>query len=381
MAGRPQKLWSWATLMACALVLSACGLPRAGPSTGEIIEANAEEGGFANILLVNAGIAERSFQPIGLGFSEAFLTAPPRQTDVIGPGDRVTITVWENVDRGLLVRPGEKFAIINEIQVDQRGQIFFPYAGELQASGRTPDQLRDLITSRLDIQTPDPQVEVRRAAGDASSVSVIGGVSAQGVYPIEPATRTLTSMLARAGGVTVDPDVAQIAIRRGNAVGRIFLQDLFDHPSNDVALRANDKIIVEEDRRTFTALGSVGRQSRIPFPRGEITVVDALGEVGGLDGTTSDPTGLFIFRREDGHVANRVLGRRDMPEGAPFVYVIDLTQPDGFFLAKSFQVRDNDTIYVTEAPFVAWAKILNATSQSLNFASSLVRTVEILDGD
>ena len=68
-----------------------------------------------------------------------------------------------------------------------------------------------------------------------------------------------------------------------------------------------------------------------------------------------------------------------MGEGEPFAYVIDLTRPSGIFVAKEFQVRDDDTIYITEAPFVAWAKILEATSSSLNFATTLTRAVDAVN--
>ena len=42
------------------------------------------------------------------------------------------------------------------------------------------------------------------------------------------------------------------------------------------------------------------------------------------------------------------------------VYVLDLTQPTGMFEARDFLIRDGDTVYVTEAPFVQWQKTLSA---------------------
>ena len=238
-------------------------------------------------------------------------------TDVINAGDKLSVTVWENVDNGLLVGTGQKVALLDEIQVDQKGNIFMPYAGTIRASGRTPDELRQVITRSLGSQTPDPQVEIRRAQGDGASVSLIGGVAAQGVYPILPSTATLAPMLAAAGGATVDPETAIVTVRRRGHSGQVYLQELYDNPRNDVALRAGDTIIVEEDRRAFTALGATGAQARVPFPRADINVVEALAEVGGLNGNVSDPTGIFVFRRESAEAANRVTGRKDMMNGEP----------------------------------------------------------------
>jgi mannose/cellobiose epimerase-like protein (N-acyl-D-glucosamine 2-epimerase family) len=40
--------------------------------------------------------------------------------------------------------------------------------------------------------------------------------------------------------------------------------------------------------------------------------------------------------------------------------VLNLTEPTGLFEARDFQIRDGDTLYVTEAPFVQWQKTLGA---------------------
>ena len=47
------------------------------------------------------------------------------------------------------------------------------------------------------------------------------------------------------------------------------------------------------------------------------------------------------------------------------VYVLDLSRPNGIFIARDFMVGDNDTIYVTEAPFTQWSKTIAALTGSL----------------
>ena len=105
--------------------------------------------------------------------------------------------------------------------------------------------MRLKITGLLDTQTPDPQIEVRREAGIGATVSILGGVGGQGVYAIDASSRRLTGMLARAGGISLDPNVVKITVRRGGEVGEIWFQDLLDNPSNDIPLRAGDKIVLE----------------------------------------------------------------------------------------------------------------------------------------
>src|SRR5690606_14627721 len=133
------------------------------------------------------------------------------------------VTVWENVDNGLLAGVGQKVTAVEEIQVDQDGAVYMPYVGRVQAAGRTPEPLRGEITAALDVQTPDPQVEVRRVAGDGATVTLLGGVREPGVYPIESPTRRLSAMLASAGGVALVPDVAQVKLERRGQTGRVWL--------------------------------------------------------------------------------------------------------------------------------------------------------------
>jgi polysaccharide export outer membrane protein len=230
--------------------------------------------------------------------------------------------------------------------------------------------LREAITSQLDEQTPDPQVTVTRVAGNGTTVTVAGRVGAQGVYPIERPTRTLTAMIARAGGVQIEPTQALISVVRGSERQSIWLEDLYRDPALDIALRGNDRIIVEQDTRSYTILGATGTQNRIPFTTQTISAIEALAQVGGLNSNLADPRGIFVFRNEPAEIANAVLGRSDLVGMQRFAYVLDLTQPTGMFMARDFAVRDGDTIYVTEAPFVQWQKTIAALTGSLQSAQA-----------
>ncbi|MFZ0098389.1 MAG: polysaccharide biosynthesis/export family protein, partial [Gemmobacter sp.] len=307
-----------------------------------------------------------------LGFSSSFKNAGRVGSDTINPGDELSITVFENVkDDPLLGNTGQRVSALESVQVDGEGFIFIPYAGKLQAAGQTPDGLRQLITSKLDAQTPDPQVTVQRVAGDGQTVSVAGSVGAQGIYPIERPTRTLSAMIARAGGVAIEPSVAVVRVTRGSQTGQVWMQDLFANPNLDIALRGGDQIVVERDQRAYTALGATGAQSLVPFESQSLSALESLAQVGGLSTTLADPTGVFILRSESASVANAIMGREDLRGSQRMVYALDLTAPDGLFEARDFQVRDGDTIFVTEAPFSQWTKAVNAVTGTAGAADSL----------
>ncbi len=360
-----QRLSKGVTLFAALALVASCGLPRSGPTRDEIFSGSVMREGDAFVLTVDDRVNTIASVTPSLGFSDSFLSAGVVGSDTIQPGDLLTVAIWENVDDGLLVPTGENATVLEEVQVDGQGFIFVPYAGRIRAAGNPPEAVRRLITEQLESQTPDPQVQVSRLAGDGATVSVAGAVGAQGVYPIERPTRTLSAMLAAAGGLTIEPEIAQITIVRGGQQDTVWFQDLYEHPANDIALRGGDRIVVEEDTRSFTALGATLTQSRVPFESQTISAVEAIAQVGGLSSLFADPTGVFVFRNEPEAIARQLVGDPNLIGDQRVIYVLDLTRPNGVFLARDFAIRDGDTVYVTEAPYTQFAKVLSALTGSL----------------
>jgi polysaccharide export outer membrane protein len=164
-------------------LLAACGLPQVGPNKQQIFAGSVQRQGDAFVVAVNDRVTRATAVVPALGFSSDFTGAGQLTSDTIRPGDVLGLTVWENVDDGLLAGQTGSSTLLEEVQVDSSGFIFVPYAGRLRAAGNTPNQLREMITARLEEQTPDPQVEVRRVAGDGSTVSLVGAVAcAQAVH-------------------------------------------------------------------------------------------------------------------------------------------------------------------------------------------------------
>ena len=206
-------------LTASVLATASCGLPRSGPNKNEIFAGSGMRKGDAFIVEVNDHVTRATAVVPALGFTSSFQGAGMLGSDTIRPGDTLGLTIWENVDDGLLAVAGANATQLTEMQVDGSGYIFVPYAGRIKAAGNSPEELRRLITSKLDAQTPDPQVLVTRLAGDGSTVSIMGAINGQGVYTIERPTRTLAAMIARAGGVSIEPEIAKITVKRSGKAG------------------------------------------------------------------------------------------------------------------------------------------------------------------
>lgn len=350
--------------------LAACALPRSGPYYSEITDAPAPDAYGFEVVPVSADVVRINRVDERSGFSVSFIEARSEAPYTLARGDILAITVWENIDEGLLNPAGIGATPLPNSQVDEKGRVFVPYIGLVPASGRNINDLREAIRTQLAEKTLNPQVDILRVESKGRLISVQGVVNAPGLYPIEPATTHLLPMMARAGGVNIDPEVVQLKLRRGRIQGAIWLQDLYDDPNTDVHLRTGDAIIAQRDRRTFTALGAVSGPTSVQFPMRDLNVVTALGTVGGLRELTADPTGVFLFREEPVEISQRLFPDREITEPQRVAYILDLTRPEGMFLGSDFIMRDGDTIFVTTAPFVRWLKILSAVTPLVNTAGA-----------
>ncbi|MEO1315574.1 MAG: polysaccharide biosynthesis/export family protein [Pseudomonadota bacterium] len=356
-------------LLTATLMLGACALPRGGPYVSEI-EAGAGTALPFDVVEVTPQVVAKARFDERLGFDAAFQETSVENTTLVNRGDVLSITVWENSDTGLLNESGIGATVLPSVKVDERGNVHVPYVGRVRAAGRSLSQLRSSIRQQLAERTLNPQVDVFPEVSEGRLVSVQGMVNTPGIYPIRTGTRRVLPMLAQAGGIKADPEVVKVRVRRGVATGEIWLQDLYDEPQMNVALKPGDAVIAERDRRIFTALGAVGRPATVPFPVRELSVTRALGQVAGLIDATADPTGIFLFRAEPEAVAREVLEDRTVQGERRIVYVIDLTKPGGMFLAREFIMRDDDTLYVTTAPFVQFQKVLQSIAPVLGLAGT-----------
>lgn len=357
-------------LMVLSATVAACGLPRSGPYYEDLIYTAEEREGREptfDLISVTPEIVSKVNVAEPLGFSLNLIDAQPERTAVLGVGDVVQITVWERGENGLFSPIGGATAIVAEIE--ESGNIYLPYIGNVRAAGRTADGLRKHIRDLLADKTLDPQVEVARQTGDSKSITITGTAGVSGVVPIERTTRSLLSLLAKTGFSVPDPEVIRVTLRRDGMEGSVWMRDLFENPQFDVPVRAGDVIFLNKDTRFFRSLGAVG-QARVPFPTREITVLDAISLVGGLNSAASDPSGIFIFRKEPPEIATQISENATMEQPRNIAYLIDLTQGPGVFLADQMLMRDGDVLYVTDAPFTRFQKIAGSVASIIGFAGT-----------
>ncbi|MGB0928859.1 MAG: polysaccharide biosynthesis/export family protein [Pikeienuella sp.] len=358
------------TAVACVALAAGCSLPRAGPYYEELVTEESkgagEDPGFDMIEVTPTVIAATNVDE-SLGFDLRLVDARPERVSILGVGDLVQVTIWERGENGLFSEAGGATSLTAVIE--EGGHIYLPYVGKVRASGRTVDGLRSRIRELLEEKTLDPQVEVKRETGDSKSITITGTAGPAGIIPIERTNKSLLSLLASAGFSVEDPEVVRVVVRRGPLQGEIWLSDLFSNPDYDIPVRAGDVVFLNNDTRHFRSFGAVG-QARVPFPTRDISVLDAIALVGGLQATRSDPSGVFIFRKEPPEVAVQVSERATVDQPRNVAYLLDLTQNGGFFLADQMRMQDGDVLYVTDAPFARFQTIAAAIGSLIGFAGT-----------
>lgn len=117
-------------------------------------------------------------------------------------GDQLEVSVWKEVDlqRTVIIRPDGKFS--------------FPLTGEVQASGRSPDDIRKDIENRLKAYIPEPVVTVTVTGVNGNGIYVIGQVNKPGAFIMNPQLNVLQA-LALAGGTTPFAKLDNIIVIRG----------------------------------------------------------------------------------------------------------------------------------------------------------------------
>jgi len=121
----------------------------------------------------------------------------------IGPEDVLSIAVWKNDTLG------------GEMPVRPDGMISLPLLNDVQAAGRTPMELRDVLVKRLSEYMPAPEVSVIVKEVRSPKVSVLGEVAHPGRYDLRGRT-TVLDLLALAGGLTEFASRSRIVILRGD---------------------------------------------------------------------------------------------------------------------------------------------------------------------
>lgn len=179
---------------------------------------------------------------------------PPERSDLfennrpylIGPFDKLVIDVF-----------GIPELSKQEVQVDASGRLSFPLAGSVDASGKTPSELEEIIEQRLSGRfVRNPQVTINLQETVSQVITVDGQVKAPGLYPVL-GKMTLMRSIATAKGLDEFAKLEDVVVFRtvgGQKMAALYnLKAIRRGYYDDPEVFANDVVIVGDSpsRRLF----------------------------------------------------------------------------------------------------------------------------------
>lgn len=383
-------------IVAMGMLAGCASVGASGPSTARIVKASQQYVENAGIKVVDvtdnvarqiANLSRPALfsQELGGGFAEP---------TVVGPGDVVDISIVEappavlyssGISNGQLLtgstlRPTTVSTGIELPQqmVDLNGRISVPFAGSIQAAGRTPQQIEQEIVGRLRGKAHDPQVIVRRVTNATSTVTVLGDVGQSGRIPLTAKGERVLDVLASAGGAKQPVSKSVVQITRGDRSLTLPLTTVISDGRQNIILQPNDVITVYYQPYSFTVLGATGTNAEVPLEGTAVTLSQALGRVGGLQDNRADIRGVFVFRLEDPRALDPslVAGARVTADGKiPVIYRVDLKNPATLLIAQTFPIKNKDVLYVANTPLSDLGKFVGIISSMTYSLVNLGHTV------
>jgi polysaccharide export outer membrane protein len=290
----------------------------------------------------------------------------PRPTDLLGAGDVLDITIYEagvSLFGGSSLRAAANGAVsfdpssnaekLPPVRVDDYGFVKLPFVGRIRAAGRTVTELESSIQNGLRGMSQDPQVLVSVEQSITNSITLAGEVAKPGRLVLATNKETLNDAIALSGGYRgAAKDIVAVVERDGQTF-HIRLSDLLGHPERDFRMSPGDRITLVSRPESFMALGAANKSEDIPFPRGRITLSEAVALAGGANPNAGDAAAIFVFR----YVAQ--------PDGTekPVVYHLNMMKPGAYFLSQHFLMRDQDVLYIGNARANQPSKLVQLLSQ------------------
>jgi len=278
----------------------------------------------------------------------------------IGPGDVLTIIVWDHPE---LTTPAGQYRSADQAGtvVNEDGTIYYPYVGTLSVAGKTTRQVRDMLTKSLSKYIEKVQLDVRMAAFRSKRVYVVGEVAKPGLLEVTDIPMTVLEAVNRAGGFGPEADHSRVLLTRKGTTYRVDIQAMYEAGATEQNALLEPGDILNVQDRSFNkifVLGEVQKPGSLVMTKKRSTLAEALADTGYIVQENSNPMWIYVMR-----------GETEMPE----LFHLDASSPDAMLLADKFPLRPRDIVYVDAADVVRWQRVIGRilpTAQLLNQTSA-----------
>lgn len=222
--------------------------------------------------------------------------------------------------------------LTRQVPVRPDGMISYTFVGDVPAAGRTIEEIRQELKSRLSTFLRSAEVTVIAREFGKQKVYVGGEVRQPGVFYLTPRENTLVDVVYRAGFTTEKGDLAHaILVRNGRLVPVDFARAVKGDVASNVPMKNNDLVFVPESaERWVYVLGEVRTQSAIETTI-PISIANVISRAGGVNNLAAKQKEIAVLRG----------GLKE-----PRVAVVNLRRLlDGDF-SQNIMVQPGDIVYV-----------------------------------
>ena len=190
------------------------------------------------------------------------------QTEKLGVGDAVRVTVFQQPD------------LTTEARINEKGLIAMPLVGEVKVAGLSQHEAAVAISDSLKKgqYLKNPQVAVAVTTVRSKQVSVLGLVARPGRYPLDDTSTNLSDVIAAAGGISAG-GAETVTVLRDGKERKV---DVF----KPFKIQGGDTVNVER-APVFYIYGEVTRGGSYPITQ-DMTVMQAIAAGGGITPRGSD---------------------------------------------------------------------------------------------
>lgn len=263
----------------------------------------------------------------------------------IHPGDTILVTVWDHPE---LTTPAgnQQQAVTNGRLVQPDGTFFYPYAGKINVSGMTIEELRSTLSSRLAQYIREPKVDVN-VVGYGSRIALQGAFVDTSPQEVTTVPLTLSQVIGKARIDSEQADLSGLVLTRDNRNYKLDLDALNRNGvAPDIYLKPGDHLFLPfNDRKEVYVIGEVLRPQAITFKTTDMSLTQALGRTGGLNPITAKGSAVYVIR-----------GIEERTQAT--VYHLDAKSPVAFTLADRFSLRPGDVVWVGPAGVTRWNRFL-----------------------
>lgn len=288
----------------------------------------------------------------------------------IGIGDVLSIIVYDHPELTIPAgseRPTEDTG--NTVYSD--GTIFYPYVGRIQVAGRTIEDVRSQLQSRLATYVTEPQVDVKVVGFNSQKAYVTGQVERPGVMPITNVPMTILDAINLVGGLNGDANWHDVVLSRGDAETHIDVYSMLQSGNmrQNQLLKDGDVLHIPDigNQKVFV-MGEVMDPITLPMGNSRLSLTDALSEAGGMDEEQANAKGIFVIRQaapDTGKLAT--------------VYQLDARNATSLVLGAQFMLQPTDIVYVTAAPLSRWNRVVNQLTPTISSVYQVTRATRDFD--